>query len=388
MNTTPNLLQPINPTRDITRAVECELWARAGGRCQIPGCNRPLFKSSLTQERVNLAEKAHIYSFSPRGPRGRGPYARRTAKLNSTENLLLTCPGCHKTIDQDATGSRYSAELLRDWKREHERRIARVTGIGPDLESQVVFYGSRIGAEQSPLHCEQAIAAMFPHRFPAEHVVDLAMNGAQTDDTADFWQAEAANLRAGFTRKIEPLIEGGTRHFSVFGLAGMPLLVLLGSLFTDKREVDVYQLHRNPKGWRWRDEGAEKEPFILRRPRQMHGKPVLVISLSAKISHDRIRAVLGGKIAVWELTIRRPFNDFLRARSQLAEYRAAVARTMVAINAAHRRQPIHIFPAMPVACAIELGRARMPKGDVPWIIYDHHPKHQQFNPTLTIGKTV
>ena len=36
------------------------------------------------------------------------------------------------------------------------------------------------------------------------------------------------------------------------------------------------------------------------------------------------------------------------------------------------------FPVMPVSCAVELGRARMPKADMPWLIYDHDIKTQQF----------
>ena len=59
-------------TRYIGIATERELWGRAAGRCQFSGCNRLLYKSSVTQESVNLAQKAHIYSFSEKGPRGWG----------------------------------------------------------------------------------------------------------------------------------------------------------------------------------------------------------------------------------------------------------------------------------------------------------------------------
>ena len=69
-------------TRHIKREVERELWARAAGRCQFDGCNRPVFKSPVTQEPVNISEKAHIYSFSKIGPRGWGPFV--TNKNHST----------------------------------------------------------------------------------------------------------------------------------------------------------------------------------------------------------------------------------------------------------------------------------------------------------------
>lgn len=91
-------------TRHIKPQVERELWARAAGRCQFSGCNSFLYKSPVTQERVNISEKAHIYSFSDSGPRGWGPFIKNKEKLNDIENLMLVCHGCHKIIDQDKLG--------------------------------------------------------------------------------------------------------------------------------------------------------------------------------------------------------------------------------------------------------------------------------------------
>lgn len=58
--------------RYIKNTVERELWARAAGRCQFDGHNKLLYKSSVTQERVNIAQQAHIYSFSEKGPKRMG----------------------------------------------------------------------------------------------------------------------------------------------------------------------------------------------------------------------------------------------------------------------------------------------------------------------------
>src|SRR5690606_11975665 len=112
---------------------------RAAGRCQFNGCNRPLYKSPITTEIVNISEAAHIYSFSEDGPRGWGPFVLNKDKLNDIDNLMLMCHDCHKTIDQDKDGIRYSADLLRQWKKEHEERIWLVTSIGPNNKSHVVL---------------------------------------------------------------------------------------------------------------------------------------------------------------------------------------------------------------------------------------------------------
>src|SRR5437867_3185838 len=94
-------------TRHIRDATQCLLWGRAAGRCEFAGCNDPLWKSPVTQEQVKLAELAHIYSFSDQGPRGNAGISEEM--LNDIRNLILVCRSCHKTIDQDKEGIRYSA---------------------------------------------------------------------------------------------------------------------------------------------------------------------------------------------------------------------------------------------------------------------------------------
>jgi hypothetical protein len=58
---------------------------------------------------------------------------------------------------------------------------------------------------------------------------------------------------------------------------------------------------------------------------------------------------------------------------------------MVKIKEVHGKHPLSIFPAMAVSLSVEMGRARMPKADMPWIIYDQNNKKDGFIKTLTIG---
>ena len=238
-------------TRYIKPDVERELWARAAGRCQFSGCNELLYKSAVTQEAVNRAQKAHIYSFSEKGPRGWGPFTLTTGHLNDISNLMLMCHSCHKKIDQDAKGTRYSAELLIKWKDEHERRVEIVTGIEPDKKSHVVLYGANIGSEKSLIEYRSCVESMFPNWYPAnERPVTLSMNSELKDSSAQYWNAESAHVYKTYERKIAPLIEQDQcKHFSVFALAPQPLLIQFGALLTDKISVETYQLHREPKGW-------------------------------------------------------------------------------------------------------------------------------------------
>jgi hypothetical protein len=81
---------PKEVTRYVSPAIQCLLWGKAAGRCEFEGCNLPLWKSPITQESVNIAQKAHIYSFSEIGPRGRQALA--VDVINDIGNLMLVCP--------------------------------------------------------------------------------------------------------------------------------------------------------------------------------------------------------------------------------------------------------------------------------------------------------
>ncbi len=383
-----DVIKEIKITRNIKKEIERELWARAAGRCQFNGCNRILYKSPVTQERVNISEKAHIYSFSKDGPRGWGPFQKKPQKLNDVDNLMLMCHDCHKTIDQDKDGSKYSASILQQWKREHEYRVVSVTGIVANKKSHVVFYGSNIGEQRSPLQKDEAIEAMFPERYPAsDKSVDLSMLCSHEDKTSIFWESELSHQIRMFNQKIIPLVESDqTKHFSLFCLADIPLLIHLGALFTDKVSVDTYQLLREPKGWHWQNfpEGFE---FIIKKPKNTEGQPVLVISLSDSIHHDRIKSVLGDNVSIWDLTVPETHigNDNIRNQVQLSMMRTAIRSLMIQIKNFHGQKDLSVFPAMGISCSIEMGRARMPKADMPWIIYDQNNKLRKFVKTITIG---
>jgi len=376
-------------TRYVKPQVERELWARAAGRCQFDGCNRLLFKSPVTQERVNISEKAHIYSFSKTGPRGWGPLCPNKEQLNDLANLMLVCHDCHKTIDQDKKGERYSADLLVKWKSEHEKRIAIVTGVSPSKKSHVILYGANIGEQTSKLQPEAAKDALFPDWYPAEErPIHLSMNWEGKDSDPNYWKIEAENLRTAFNRQIRPLLDGTEYpHLSLFSLAPIPLMVLLGSLLIDKVPAQTYQLHREPfQTWRWLA-GPASFTFLVNRPTSFSHPPALVMSLSDHIAPSRITAVLGEAVSIWELTIESPHNDFLKSREQLSQFRETVRKLIVDIGKTHgKHTPLSIFPAMPVACAVDLGRVRMPKADAPWIIYDQNNEYKKFVRALKIGE--
>jgi hypothetical protein len=374
-------------SRDISRSVEAMLWGRAAGRCQFDGCNRELWKSPVTQERVNLAEKAHIYSFSTGGPRGnRGVDANR---LNALENLILVCDICHKTIDKNWSSDRYTVEQLQQWKATHEARVARVTGIGPDKSSHIFLFGSNIGDHQGPLHYRQAVDAVFPHWNPAEdHPVELGVRNSVISEakSALYWEPAHENLKTDYEHVRRRIRSGEIKHISVFALAAQPLLISLGALLGDIVRAEVYQLHRQPApSWKWPAQAPAAPEVEIRRPSSTNGPPVLVLAFSATVTVDRITSVLGPDAAIWTLTVPSPHKELVKSPARLSEMRGLFSRVLDEIKAVHGQHTLlHVFPVMPVSLAVELGRARSPKAEMPWRIYDQVGALGGFVPALEI----
>lgn len=369
--------------------IRTELWGRAAGRCQFNGCNKILYRSSVTKEPGNFSDEAHIYAFSEHGPRGHDKMQANNDYLNIIDNLLLVCKSCHYNIDKNK-GKGYSVELLQKWKKEHEDRVAIVTGIEPNKRSHVIFYEGKIGEHTTKIHQEEARIAMFPDRYPVtDSQISLSMTSSQEDNTMAFWETESEHLHTVFQQKVLSLIERTPDvHFSLFALAPMPLLIQLGTLFSDKINVDVYQRFREPIGWKWQ-EFPEGFDFILKSPPSFNGPPSLIISLSDIIPHERAKSVVGENTSIWELTVNSKFigNDNIRSKEQLFMFRRSVRELMVKIKKKHGdRTPLHIFPAMAVSTSVEMGRVRMPKADMPWIIYDYNWKLEKSIKAMTIGE--
>lgn len=95
------------------------LWGSAAGRCSFPKCGKKLVADpSQLDPAVVLGEMAHIIGASVAGPRGAS--AMTQEQRDSYDNLVLLCEEHHKIVDGQR--NTYTADLLRQFKREHEER--------------------------------------------------------------------------------------------------------------------------------------------------------------------------------------------------------------------------------------------------------------------------
>jgi len=367
----------------IPEKIRVLLWGKAAGRCEFNGCNGIVYRDWLTRAELNFGEVAHIIGDSPDGPRGDIVLSKEYC--SDISNLILMCPEHHKMIDQIL--DTYTDDVLRQMKLAHEVRIEQLTEYKEDQTSNVVIYEGRIGDFQPNINERDCYQAMFPDWYPAPRMpLRLGLsNSAVQDNEKEYWQIEVTNLERQFDDKIKPLFEE-VHHFSVFAFAPQPLLIKLGSLFSDIYGAEVYQLHREPPDWKWQS-GPDGFEYIVEEPESYHKAVALNVSLSATVMDERIFSIFDSEeISIWKLTIDNPNNDFLKSREQLLKFREVFRELLNSIKAKHGEDSIiHIFPAVPVSIALEIGRVRQPKADRPVVIYDQSQDHGGFIKTIRIG---
>ena len=321
------------------------LWAISGGRCEYEGCNTPLYMDILTKKKYNKAYIAHIVADSLDGPRGDPERSEKLA--NEISNLMLLCDPHHTLIDKDVAN--HPEDRLVEMKRKHEERIARITAIAPEKESEIILYGANIGKHASPLSYAEACRTLTPNFYPASSTaIEIGLkNSSMTDCSDAYWNAEETNLCEQVKEQILP------------------------------------RMHREPNTWKWLDDGPVWQIELI-EPSRRNGIPALVIGLSATVQDERIIRVLGDEVGIWRITIPDPNNDSLRNEASLSLFRQCVRRALDTIKARHGLTELHVFPVMPVAAAVEFGRVWMPKADMPLTIYDQNKGREGFYKTIQI----
>jgi CBASS immunity sensor of nucleotide second messenger signals/HNH endonuclease len=346
------------------------LAVAAGGRCEFAGCNDYLFEHHLTLRGGAFGQNAHIIAYSEGGPRAATESG--TIEVHDITNLLLLCPKCHKQIDDEPL--RYPVEVLRQYKESHESRIRLVTGLGPDMRTEVVQLKANIGGQPVGIPAPHVYAAVAP-RYPVNtqgFVIDLTT--LQCEDGAFYASAEKV-----IRRKVDQLFDAGVevkgaRHLSVFALAPIPVLVLFGVVLGNKVSADVYQRHRDTEDWRWKRDGEPVEyAFRKTRDGSSGGGVALVFSLSGSVPIERVVESAGAATTVYELTLKsqEPRPTFLRLRGDLARFATAYREALGVIRTAHPGlSELGVFPAVPAPVAVVMGRELLPKVDPVLLIHD------------------
>jgi hypothetical protein len=324
------------------------------------------------QKDINKAYISHIVAAKEKGARGdKILSAQLEVDFN---NLMLLCDECHNRIDE-ADPHAHPKEILLLMKKQHEERIELVTGISEEKRSHVVIYRANIGKHSPSITSSEANHFLLPSYHPAfPEAIDLSLsNSAQRDKDSSFWITELENLENQFNEQLRPRFrKGEIAHLSIFAFAPIPLLIKLGTLINNIHHANIHQPIKASQTWNLSDLGDEVI-YVIKQPESISPVVALNISLSGKISDNRITSILGQNCTIYNLSIDLPFNDYLRTKKHLEDFSIAIRKLFNIIKTNHGRETtLNVFPAMPVSAAIEFGRCWMPKSDMPLCIYDEN----------------
>jgi hypothetical protein len=281
------------------------LYARAGGRCEFDGCNEYLLEHGPTATPGNFAEQAHIYGFKEKAARSLEPGRPAAKDISEADNLILLCPTCHHQVDKVAPQD-YTVETLRRFKRDHEARVFDLTATAKDRDTVPILLKGLIAGRPVNVSDEEMQSAAAPNYIKKRELVTIDLTSIPDEPDQAFWMTTARSIGA----KIEGLRSVRTDpskalRVSVFGLGPIPLLVHLGARLNDKMDVDLYQLHRNPRSWQWKPGvGEARYTTTCLAEGEAGGDVALLVNLSGSNALESVRtAGIPEGVPVYELTL-------------------------------------------------------------------------------------
>lgn len=361
----------------IKQHVRLALWAKSAGRCTL--CNHRVLNGAKTYlHAIPSGELAHILGAKTTegSPRGREELDRQV-DLESEDNLVLCCHDCHRMIDDEDHVAFFTPAKLRDLKRAHEDRIELATSDGILTRTAVIRVGSDIRGSYTVASRRQVADTLFASNYLGlvesrrSGQFECELPGEATDPA--FWSMAASQIGRTTNQIAQAVAAGEVEHVSVFAIAPIPALVLLGEGLDDKVETRLWQKHRDA-GWSW--PGTDTDPAVTysftAEPGDIGpGDVVLICSLSAEVDTGRLPEHLAGAP---RLTLRpddaAPTPMLLTTEKSLKNF-AAAFRDMLA--AAETTFPAatrwHLVAATPVSASIETGRAFMRDAQPPVDVY-------------------
>ena len=362
------------------------LYVRAGGRCEFDGCNTYLLEHHLTNADGNFAEMAHIWAFSPMGPRGMDE--SRSDQVHALDNLMLLCPVCHKLIDDRP--DEYTVAMLREHKKAHEDRVFQLTDTKPDRHTVALVCRGKVAGQTVTVSVPEMQAAAAPRYVLKRDVVDIDLTAYLEPNSEEEWSLPARaidnELASLYSRRYEA---GPINHVSVFALAPIPLLMHLGSRLSNKVPTSLFQRHRDTDDWNWKasNDAVAYHSTIVREGTDPKAV-AFVVSLSGRISVSDLPAEVDDRFTVYDLSLsaREPESGFLNTEASLRAYRGEFRRLIRQVTARHSGlEMIHLFPAVPAPVAVAMGMDLFPKRDPALRIYDFRKDAGGFVRTMEIN---
>ena len=371
---------------DVSPKTRLFLFVRAGGRCEFDDCNKYLMEHHRTRIPGIYAQMAHIWAFSPDGPRGNSGID--PTDLNEAGNLMLLCHACHKQVDDRP--DLFPVEVLEGFKQAHEDRVFILTDTKPDRRTVAVALAANIGDQRVVISDPEMSLAAAPHYVNPRDTVRIDLTELTDQGNETFYEVARGEIAERVARLYrQSFEEGPATNFSVFALAPIPLLIDLGSRLSNKIPTRLFQRHRDTESWVW-NEGdctASYDSGLLREG-TAQDRVALVVSLSGRIHEGDLPNHVDETFTVYEVALssEEPNPRFLKTEADLRSFQAMYSDVLREIVARHEGvKVIDLFPATPAPVSVALGRDLLPKRDPALRVYDYDKRAGGFRFALEVN---
>lgn len=356
----------------------CLLWGRSGGYCNNPVCRQPLFKFAQPRIIGNAGERAHIVGRKPDAARGDPDRSPELAALLS--NHILLCAQCHKMIDDNPL--MFPEDTLTVWKAAHEERVTTLLSAGLAAKPTVAIHvKARFGTGEGRI-LNATVQQMIDATLQAGRYFDdrtglkiVDADDARRDSDEGYWDNVENTLQ---TRLQSQLIAHGElahlAHISLFASGPIPLLVALGRLIGDTREVDVRDFDRDTSSWLWPALSTPDPAFTFHPvPPGPRSDVAIVIELSGRIDRDCVSRRLASDMPQLLIDVPHPLPGLIKSPAHLSDLRRVFRASFESAKAmTGDHSAIHVFAAMPLSAAIAFGQCQLPKAMPTIHIYDNN----------------
>lgn len=358
------------------------VWIRAAGHCEL--CGLDLTQDLRVGEPMKWGEAAHILPASCDGPRAEAGYSAADAEAltNDLGNLMLVCPNCHGKMDCDDRG--YPKADLRGLHSAFLQRIDQAAKTPDSGRALGLIFLSQHFETKNDIRNRDLLTAMSAEGLSAidEPIREILPPPGMTGRDAGYWRTVTDRIQHALEIKMRRAssVHGDIPTLAVAGLADISALIMLGQAIGDRCSRYLFSPNRET-GLRWPDLDAPPPNFVTRQPSTTDGPIALALSISATVPRRDVEEALPG-CQFWEFSIEIPSYAMVKNRRVIHAFRDTLQVLLSALEA-RSEAPIHVFPAIPAALAIEFGALLTTQHRHPYTIYERDDS-RRFVPALTL----
>lgn len=188
--------------------------------------------------------------------------------------------------------------------------------------------------------------------------------GTAVERGAVDWPTLHREQHAWIQREVLPMLERFPgHHLRYFGATWIPLAVDLGQQVARWRKAKAFQHHHRTRTWAWAPDGPPVRVRVRGEPRDPIDAPgdvVIRVSTSFRVDSSDTRAVVGGTLAEIDIETSPLDEDVLATPADLFRVVERFRRVLNGLRGTRPAATLHLFLAVPLALAFELGQAIHP----------------------------